>query len=81
MAQLVKNLPADAGDAKRRVFNPWVRKTPLKKEMATHSRILAWENPMDRGAWTATVHGDAKSQTQPNVHAHSPIHETSAVMT
>jgi len=25
--------------------------------MATHSSILAWENPMDRGAWQATVHG------------------------
>ena len=23
---------------------------PLEKEMATHSRNLAWENPKDRGA-------------------------------
>ena len=30
---------------------------PLEKEMVTHSSILAWENPMDRGAWRATVHG------------------------
>ena len=22
-----------------------------------------WENPMDRGAWQATAHGEAKSQT------------------
>ena len=29
----------------------------LKNEMATHSNILAWEIPMDRGAWWATVHG------------------------
>ena len=36
----------------------------LQKEMATHSRILAWKNPMDRGAWWATVHGVVKSQTQ-----------------
>ena len=34
---------------------------PLEKEMATHSSILAWENPMDRGVWQATVHGVAKS--------------------
>ena len=27
------------------------------------------ENPMDRGAWRATVHGVAKSQTQLSVHA------------
>ena len=24
--------------------------------MATHSRILAWRIPMDRGAWRAAVH-------------------------
>ena len=24
---------------------------PLEKEMATRSSILAWKNPMDRGAW------------------------------
>ena len=32
--------------------------------MATHSSILAWGIPMDRGAWWATVHRVAKSQTQ-----------------
>ena len=32
--------------------------------MATHSSILAWRIPMDRGAWQATVHGVAKSQTR-----------------
>ena len=36
---------------------------PLEKEMATHSSILAWENPMDRGAWWDTVCGVAKSRT------------------
>ena len=34
-----------------------------EKGMATHSSILAWENPMDRGVWWASVHGVAKSQT------------------
>ena len=33
----------------------WVRslgqEDPLEKEMAIHASILAWENPMDRGAW------------------------------
>ena len=37
---------------------------PLEKGMATHSSILTWKNPMDRGAWCATVHGITKSQTQ-----------------
>ena len=32
--------------------------------METHCSILAWKNPMDRGAWLATVHGVPKSQTQ-----------------
>ena len=37
---------------------------PLEEGIATHSSILAWRIPMDRGAWQATVHGTAKSQTQ-----------------
>ena len=35
----------------------------LGKEMATHSSILAWRIPMNRGAWQNTVHGVAKRQT------------------
>ena len=35
----------------------------LEESMATHSNILAWRIPMDRGAWRASVHGVAKSQT------------------
>ena len=33
---------------------------PLEKRMATHSSILAWEIPMDRGAWRATGHEVAR---------------------
>jgi len=39
------------------------REDPLEEEMATHSSILAW-NPMDGGAWWATVHRVTKRQTQ-----------------
>ena len=35
---------------------------PLEKEVATHSSLLCLGNPMNRGAWWATVHGVAKSQ-------------------
>ena len=31
--------------------------------MATHSSILAWRIPMDRGAWLATVHRVVESDT------------------
>ena len=38
----------------------WVKslglEDPLEEEIATHSSILAWRIPMDRGAWQATVH-------------------------
>ena len=57
MAQLVKNLPA--------MQETWVRslgcEDPLEEGMATHSNILAWRIPMDRGAWWATVYEVAKS--------------------
>ena len=33
---------------------------PLEEEMTTHSSILAWGNPMDRGAWWVIGHGVAK---------------------
>ena len=37
---------------------------PLEEGMATHSSILAWRIPMDRGAWRAAVRGVPKSWTQ-----------------
>ena len=59
VAQTVKNVPT--------MQETWVQslgqEDPLKKEMATHSSILAWRILRDRGAWWATVHGVAKSQT------------------
>ena len=33
---------------------------PLERDMANHSSILVLGNPMDGGAWRATVHGVAK---------------------
>ena len=32
----------------------------LEEEMATHSQYSCLGNPMDRGAWQATVHGATK---------------------
>ena len=36
------------------------REDPRQEGMATHSSILLWRIPMDRGAWRATVHGGHK---------------------
>ena len=36
---------------------------PLEEGTVTHSSILAWENPTDRGAWWAPVHWVTKSWT------------------
>ena len=33
---------------------------PLEKEIPNHSSILAWEIPVDRGSWQATIHGVAR---------------------
>ena len=38
--------------------------TTLEEGMATHSNVLAWRIPMDRGAWWAIVRGITKSLTQ-----------------
>ena len=35
-----------------------------EKEMATHSSILALENPVDGGAWWAAVHRFTQSRTR-----------------
>ena len=60
---MVKNALASAGDVETRVRSLG-REDPLEEGMATHSWILAWRIPMDRGAWWVTVHGVAKSQTR-----------------
>ena len=37
---------------------------PLEEGMATHSSILAWKIPTDRGARWATAYGVTKSWTR-----------------
>ena len=62
MAQRVKNPPAVQETQETQVQSlGW--EDPLEEEMPTHSRILAWRIPMDRGAWRATVHRVTKSET------------------
>ena len=60
MVQSVKNLPA--------MQETWVQsldwEDSLEEGKATHSSVLAWRIPRDRGAWQATVHEVTKSQTR-----------------
>ena len=48
----------------------WVRslgwEDPLEEGMATHSIILAWRIPMDKGAWGVMYMGVTRSWTQPS---------------
>ena len=59
MAQTVKNLPA----MRETQVQSLGQEDPLEKGMATHSSILAWRIPLERGAWWDTVHGVAESDT------------------
>ena len=60
---MVKNPPANAEDIKDAGLMPGSRRSPGEG----HGNSLQYsclENPMDRGAWGATVSGVAKSQTR-----------------
>lgn len=63
MQKMVKNVPA--------VQKPWLLSTgqedPLGQEVATHSRIPAWGNPVDRGA-----HRVAEPDTSEASSLHTP---------
>ena len=47
----------------RTQLSDWTEEV-LKVHFPTHSSLLAWRIPMDRGAWWATVHGVAQSPTR-----------------
>ena len=49
------------GEIQRLRFDRWFRKIPWRR--AWQPTLVSLENPMDRGAWRATVHGVAKNQT------------------
>ena len=59
---VIKNLPVNAGDTRDEGLIPGSGRSPGKG----HGNPLQYsflENPMDRGAWWATVHGVAKIWT------------------
>ena len=59
VAQMVKNLSAMPETQVRSLGG----EDALGKGTATHSSILAWENPIEEEAWKAIDHGVTKSRT------------------
>ena len=58
-----KNLPANAGDLRDVGSIPGWGRFPGEGN-GNPLQYSCLENPMDRGAWQATVHGVMKSRTQ-----------------
>ena len=62
-ASQVKNLPANAGDTRYVSLIPELARSPGEGN-GNPLQQPCLENPMDRGAWWATVHGVTKSWTR-----------------
>ena len=60
---MVKNPPVSAGDIKDVGSIPGLGSSPGEGN-GNPLQYSCLKNPMDRGAWQATAHGVAKSQTQ-----------------
>ena len=58
----VKNLPANTGDSRDASSIPGSERSPGVGN-GTSLQYYCLRNPMDRGAWKATVHGATKSRT------------------
>ena len=61
----VKNPPANAGDIKDAGLIPGSGRSP-GGGYGNPRQYSCLENPLDRGAWQAAVHGVAQSRTQLN---------------
>ena len=60
---MVKNPPANAGEAKDSGSIPGLERSPGIGN-GNPLQYVCLDNAMDRGAWQATVHGVAKSWTR-----------------
>ena len=60
---MVKNPPANAGDIRDAGLIPGSGRSP-REGNGNPIQYSCLENPMDRGAWWATVHSAGKNQTQ-----------------
>ena len=69
---VVKNLPANAGDAGDSSLIPGLGRF-LGEGNGSPLQYSCLKNSMDRGTWWATSHGFAKSWTQLSTHTHAVI--------
>ena len=72
-SSVVKNLPASAGDSRDVGSIPGSGRSPGEG----NGNMLQYSclgNPMDKGAWQATVLGVAKSDTTEHTHTHTHTH-------
>ena len=82
LALVVRNPPANAGDVRDESSIPWSGMSPGEEGRVTHSSVLAWRIPMDRGSWWAEVYRVAKSLIRlkllsthsVNTHTHTQTH-------
>ena len=72
---VVKNLPANSGDIRDVGSIPGLGRSPLHGNPLQYSCM---DNPMDSGAWQATVHRVAESDmteaTEYTTHTHTHTH-------
>ena len=69
---MVKNLPANAGEAKDSGLIPGWGRSP-REGNGNPLQYSCLGNPMDRGAWRATVHGVTESDTTEHTHTHIDV--------
>ena len=69
VAHWVKNSTANAGDTRDAGSIPGSGRSP-GEENGNPLQYSCLENPMDRGAWWARVHGVPESDTTEHTHAH-----------
>ena len=62
LALMIKNLPSNAGDTRDKGSIPESGRSPGGGR-GNPLQCSCLENPMDRAAWWATVHGVAQNQT------------------
>ena len=68
VAQMVKNLPANAGKAKDKGSIPGSGRSSGEGN-GNLLQCSCLENSIDRGAWRVTIHRVAESQTRLSMHA------------